>query len=101
MTNPTTEQLSTSAIAAQATALITILNDRQKVAPRDQPNDWSLFHLLKAMASFDDAVLDTFEAHCSDMGVNENGDKLDDDGEPVFDDPRNMNGYHDFVGSRI
>jgi hypothetical protein len=85
----------------QAAALIRELNERREVAVRDQPDDWSLFHLLKALVSFDEAMLDTFEAHCSDMGVTVDGDKLDDEGDPVFENPRDMNGYHDYMGSRI
>jgi hypothetical protein len=110
-----TKHLTTSELAYHAAAMIRELNARSKAASdgniaakgnangivRDEPNDWATFSLLDAMASYDDAMLESFAAFCDELGVTVAGDKLDDDGEPVFENPRDMNGYHDFVGSRI
>jgi hypothetical protein len=111
--------LSTNALALRASAMIAELNKRRKVAlgvfvanadkwpggtfkvTTDEPDDWSTFHLFKAMAGFDESMLESFETHCADMGVTMDGDKLGDDGEPLIGDTHDMDGYHDYMGSRI
>jgi hypothetical protein len=108
-----TKHLTTSELAYHAAAMIRELNARTKAASdaniaakgkgiaRDEPNDWATFSLLDAMASYDESMMESFEAHCDDMGVTTDGDKLGDDGEPLMGDPHNMDGYHDYMGSRI
>jgi len=48
-------------------------------------DDWTEFHLLKAMAGYDDGVWQTFIDHCRTMSVDTDGYAVDADGYPVGD----------------